>query len=72
MLKSLNRLCQSILGKQDLPSNIINTSKQPVSYPPYVDFSVPTFNDEELQEFARVIDSEILTEKNGQQTIFQE
>ncbi len=30
------------------------------------------FNDEELQEYARVIDSEILTEKNNQQTIFQE
>jgi len=56
MLKTLNRLCSSILGKQDLPINVINTSKQSVSYPPYVDFSVPVFNDGELQRPAWIDD----------------
>lgn len=30
------------------------------------------FNDKELQEFGRVLEAEDMTEKNGQQTIFQE
>ena len=65
MLKALNRLCNSILGKQDLPINVINTSKQKLVYPPYVDFAVPSFNDDELQRPAWIDDLQDIS-KNQQ------